>query len=145
MAFDDTPPRSNLIFVLAALSVVTLFGLAFAFRSYFQMMAEDEIAEKVLTAPTPMRDAVVAEEQAALREGTPIEQAAEQRLEVSASVHHRLVLEEVPDPAELGVAVARDHGELWLCEERGGMHAFTSGAAAGAARPGTEGSSGRRG
>jgi hypothetical protein len=52
MAHDKTPERGNLIIFYTALSIVTLFVLAFVFKSYFNIETTRELTTKVLAAPT---------------------------------------------------------------------------------------------
>lgn len=49
MATDQSPPRSNLILVIAVGTVVTLISLKFIFDSYFTDMMESEARAKVAT------------------------------------------------------------------------------------------------
>ena len=49
MATDQSPPRSNLILVLAVATVITLVSLKFIFDSYFTDMMESEARAKVAT------------------------------------------------------------------------------------------------
>ena len=49
MATDQSPPRSNLILVLAVATVITLISLKFIFDSYFTDMMESEARAKVST------------------------------------------------------------------------------------------------
>src|SRR6185436_20054936 len=47
MATDQSPPRHRLIFVMAAITLVSLVGLKFAFDSYFTDMFETEAKARI--------------------------------------------------------------------------------------------------
>lgn len=49
MATDQSPPRTNLILVIAVSTVITLVSLKFIFDSYFTDMMESEARAKVAT------------------------------------------------------------------------------------------------
>ncbi len=77
MATDNSPTRNKLIFVLAAVTVVILGALKFAFDDYFAFMMEGEAKAKLAT-PTEL-EALHAEEAKKLASGPlPIDQAMKQ-------------------------------------------------------------------
>ena len=77
MAIDNTPPRLKLIATFAVITVVTLVGIDFVLKSYYGMMTDEAIHEKL--APTTEKDNPAKAEQTALTGATvPIDQAMAQ-------------------------------------------------------------------
>lgn len=74
MAIDNTPPRLKLIVTIAIITIVTLIGVNFALDSYFAIMTDIAVREKM--APTTERNEQEAAEKKALRDAPiPIDRA----------------------------------------------------------------------
>lgn len=168
MAIDNTPPRLKLIVTIAIIAVVTLISLDFVFKSYYAMMSDEAIREKV--APTRDRDELKKAEAAAfaaahvpvdvavqnLSKGQRPESIAPQasddmgaltgwsKLPKPAPTPIAKAPDAPPADADGGVALATDGGTIGdggvnLAGDAGGPHAVTDGGAQPAPHPGDAG------
>lgn len=77
MATDNTPPRLKLIVTIAVITVITLVGIDFVTKSYFAMMTDHAIHEKL--APTKDRNTQAEAEKTAFASAAlPLDQAIAQ-------------------------------------------------------------------
>ena len=77
MAIDNTPPRLKLIVTIAIITVVTLVGIDFVFKSYYATMTDQAKREKI--APTKDKEDQHKAEALALSQGTmPVDKAMAQ-------------------------------------------------------------------
>lgn len=77
MATDNTPPRLKLIVTIAVITVITLVGIDFVTKSYFAMMTDHALHEKL--APTKDKNTQAEAEKAAFASAAlPLDQAMAQ-------------------------------------------------------------------
>ncbi|MEM1417001.1 MAG: hypothetical protein AAGH15_19035 [Myxococcota bacterium] len=68
LGFEDTPPKSNVIFIVGVLSALTLVMLVPLFDSYYQAVTEAELQDKVYSAGTEQVTELKAEHRRQLAE-----------------------------------------------------------------------------